>query len=72
MTIASVQFATIIAPASQSTAEQMQEWVSAERQHFCPAAAVGHSARAAPVKVPRMSDVRAHWQNPKDASLLQA
>jgi hypothetical protein len=69
-TMPTVQLGTDVAAPSQSWAEHVQTWVSANRQHFC-AASVGHDAIPAPVKVALSVAVVAHWQNPSAASALQ-
>ncbi len=58
-TMATVQLDTDVAPPSQSLAEQVQTWVSADRQHFC-AASAGHEALPDPLKVALIAPVAAH------------
>jgi hypothetical protein len=69
-TIATVQLATEVAPPSQSLAEHVQTWESANRQHFA-AASAGHDAVPAPVRLALNAPVAPHWQNPSAASALQ-
>jgi hypothetical protein len=58
-TMATVQLDTNVALPSQSLAEQVQTWVSADRQHFCVASA-GHDALPDPVKLALIAPVVAH------------
>jgi hypothetical protein len=69
-TMPTVQLATDVAAPSQSLAEHVQTWVSANRQHFC-AASAGHDATPAPVKLALSVAEAPHWQNPSDVSVLQ-
>jgi len=62
------QFATSVSSAAHARLAQVQLSLSAEKQHFCAAVGVGHSATGLPSVTAASADSEPHWQN-DDAGL---
>ena len=62
------QFATSVSSAAQGRRAQVQLSLSCEKQHFCSAVGVGHSATGLPSVTAASADSEPHWQN-DDAGL---
>ena len=56
------QFGTSVSSAAHARREQVQLSLSGEKQHFCCAVGVGHSATGLPRVTGASADTEPHWQ----------